>query len=364
MKRLSVSIDATPLLGNRTGIGTYVAHLLDGLADDSSLHIRAAAFSVRQRSGLGDLPVGVRPVRRPVPARLLNKLWLRGDFPHAELVMGRASVVHGTNYVLPPPRRAAAVVNVHDLSFLRYPELVNAASLAYRELVPRAVAHADAVLALTQAAADEIAEAYGVDEAKLHVAHLGIDPAWFDAPARPPSAPNSYFLAVGTVEPRKGLDVLLRAYRSLLDAGEDVPPLVLAGQSGWGPALVRSQIPSDRLIETGFVDQQALIGWVAHATALIFPSRYEGFGLPPLEALAAGTAVVASDLPALREVLGSHASFVPTDDADALAAAVLQTLTTPPDEDAREAGRAHARTFTWSATAAKTASVYHQIAAG
>ncbi len=252
--------------------------------------------------------------------------------------MGRARVVHGTNYVLPPPRRAASVVNVHDLSFVRYPELVSTASLAYRDLVPRAVARADAVLALTRAAADEIAEAYGVEDSKLHVAHLGIDRGWFAPAQRPASAPSSYFLAVGTVEPRKGLDVLLKAYRSLLDAGEDVPPLVLAGQSGWGPELQRAQIPPDLLIETGFVDQESLISWVANATALVFPSRYEGFGLPPLEALAAGTPVVASDLPALREVLGSHASFVPPDDVDALREALLQTLATPPDEDARNAG--------------------------
>jgi glycosyltransferase involved in cell wall biosynthesis len=322
---LTVALDATPLLGVRTGIGRYVEHLVAELAEMDGLRLRVAAFSVRGRSTLRALPPGVRPVHRPAPARLLHRAWLHTDRPAAEWLTGRVDVVHGTNFVLPPPRSAAGVVTVHDLAFLHYPQWVDDASRRYRELVPRAIARAAAVLTPTRAIAGELADAYGVADRKLRVTPLGVDPTWFGAtPARPAGMPAEYLLAVGTREPRKGLSVLLDAYRTLLADLPDVPPLVLAGPPGWGPQLDTASL-HDRVILPGYVDAPTLRALVAGAAVLAFPSRYEGFGLPPLEALAAGTPVVASDLPVLREVLGSHARLAAPGDAAALAAALRRT---------------------------------------
>ena len=362
-RSLRIGIDATPLLGHRTGIGIYVENLLRELAVTDDLALAAGAFSVRRRNALHSLPSGVRVVHRPVPARLLHRAWLRGDVPSAEAVLGRQDVVHGTNYVLPPPRRAAGVVNVHDLSFVYYPELVNAASLSYRELVPRALSRAAAVLLLTQAMADEVAAEYAVPADRLHVTHLGVDSSWLAAAGspRPAGYPVDYLLAVGTLEPRKGLDVLLRAYRTLLADDAELPPLVLVGPSGWGPALDHSGLPRDRVILPGYADPATVKALVANARVLAYPSRYEGFGLPPLEALAAGTPVVASDLAAIREVLGPHACLVPPDDPDALAGALAAVLAAPPPAAARDAAREHARQFTWAETAARTARVYRLV---
>lgn len=356
--RLTVGIDATPLLGLRTGIGRYVEHLVDELGRrPDEVSVRAAAFSVRGRHALQDLPPDVRVVHRPVPARLLHRAWLRGDRPRAELVMGRADVVHGTNFVLPPPRRAAGVVTVHDLAFLHYAELVDAASLAYRELVPRAVRAAAVVLTPTQAVADEVCGAYRIPPERVRATPLGVDESWFDAPAQLPAGlPKQYLLAVGTLEPRKGLDVLLAAYRELPEA----PPLVLVGPPGWGPALDTAGL-RDRVILPGYVDGATLRALVAGAELLAFPSRYEGFGLPPLEALAAGTAVVASDITAVREVVGDPgriARLVPPGDPAALAGALREALAHPPTPQDRDAGRRHAATFTWSACAHATLAAY------
>lgn len=359
---MRVAVDATPLLGVRTGIGGYVEHLVTELAGLPGIRIRAAAFSVRGRSALRALPPAVRAVHRPVPARLLHRAWLRGDRPPAEWLTGRVDVVHGTNFVLPPPRRAAGVVTVHDLAFLRFPELVDHASLRYRELVPRAVRRAAVVLAPTRAVAAELAEAYGVADERLRVTPLGVDATWLDAaPTRPAGMPTEYVLAVGTLEPRKGLSVLLAAYRALLADVPDVPPLVLVGPPGWGPQLDTSGL-RDRVILPGYVDAATLRGLVAGAATLAFPSRYEGFGLPPLEALAAGTPVVASDLPVLREVLGSHARFATPGDADALAAGLRDTLENPPSAQCRAAGREHAATFTWRRCAETTLAAYRAAA--
>lgn len=357
-RRLTIALDGTPLLGVRTGIGRYVEHLVAELAGLDGVRVRVAAFSVRDRASLRTLPAAVHVVHRPAPARLLHRAWLRGDRPAAEWLTGRVDIVHGTNFVLPPPRRAAGVVTVHDLAFLHYPELVAEASLRYRELVPRAVRHAAAVLTPTRAVAAELVEAYGVAEDRLRVTPLGVDPSWYTArPARPAGMPAEYLLAVGTREPRKGLDVLLAGYRTLLADVPDAPPLVLAGPPGWGPQLDTERL-RDRVIQPGYVAAATLRGLVAGAAVLAFPSRYEGFGLPPLEALAAGTPVVAADLPVLREVLGSHARFAAPGDADALAAALRDTLEHPPSAECRAAGRDHAATFTWQRCAETTLAAY------
>jgi glycosyltransferase involved in cell wall biosynthesis len=359
--RIRVSFDATPLLGRRTGIGVYVENLLAMLAEHEDLAIRAAAFSVRRRAALRALPPGVAVARRPVPARLLQRAWLRADVPPAEWVMGRCDVVHGTNFVLPPPRKAAGVVTVHDLSFLHYPKLVDAASLAYRDLVPRATERAAAVLTHTHAMAEEIADAYPVAADRLVVTPPGVDAAWFTPPGRPPGLPAEYLIAVGTLEPRKGLDVFLSAYRQLL-AETAMPPIVLVGAAGWGPALDTAGIPAEQVILPGYVDQTQLRALVAGALALVYPTRYEGFGLPPLEALAAGTPVLASNIPAVREAVGGHARLVPSGDVPALAAAIAAVLAAPPTPAQAAAARAHAAGFTWRRCAELTADAYRRVA--
>lgn len=362
---LSVGIDVTPLAGARTGIGRYVEQLLAELARHADLDLRAAAFTLRGRQVLGELPQGVRPVRRPVPARLLHRGWLRGGFPPAEWVLGRTRVVHGTNFVLPPPRHAAGVVTVHDLSFLRFPELVSQASLDYRILVPAATRRAALVLTPTEAIAAEVRETYRLAEDRVRATPLGVAPEWFAAtPADDVARP--YLLAVGTLEPRKGLDTLLKAYRRLLTERDDLPPLMLVGPSGWGPELERTGLGPDRLILPGYLDTERLRRLVAGAELLAFPSRYEGFGLPPLEALAAGTPVVTTEVPAITEVVGAATGMVhtvPVDDVDALAAAVSDRLDRPPTDAERAAGREHARGFTWARCADLTAQAYRDAAA-
>ena len=359
MRPIRVAVDATPLLGARTGIGQYVAHLLRELALDPTAQVRAAAFSLRGRSGLRDLPVGVSIVHRALPARLLHQAWRRWDWPSAESVVGRVDVMHGTNFTLPPPRRGAGVVTVHDLAFVRYPDLVSAASLEYRELVPRALTRAAAVLTPTQAVAAELVDTYSISPDRVHVTPLGVDDAWFSATAaRSSGLPEQYLLAVGTQEPRKGLDVLLSAYRLLLADRIDVPRLVIAGGTGWGPMLGTARLTADQVITLGYVARSTLRGLVAGASLLAFPSLYEGFGLPPLEAMAAGTPVVASDVPAVREVVGSHARLVPPRDPAALAGALQDVLAHPPSPDQRAAARERAASFTWRRCRETTMAAY------
>jgi glycosyltransferase involved in cell wall biosynthesis len=377
---LRVGLDATPLLGARTGIGRYVAQLLAALAgrhpgagaDRPLAELRATAFTWRGQADLaGAVPPGVTVAGRRAPARALQALWARAERPRVELLAGRGlDAFHGTNFVLPPLRRAGGVLTVHDLAYLHLPGTVSAASLRYRELVPRSVRRAAVVVTPSQATADAVSEAYGVPADRLAVTPLGVAPEWFAA-APPGKAwladhglPSEYLLAVGTLEPRKGLDVLLAAYRRLLAAEPDTPPLVLVGAAGWGAQPDLAALPPDRVVLPGYLADPDLVRVVAGARLLAFPSRYEGFGLPPLEAMAAGVPVVASDLAPVREATAGLARLVPPGDADALAAALATELGTVPDPHHQAAARAHAATQTWQRCADLTVAAYQHAALG
>ncbi|MEX5634644.1 glycosyltransferase family 4 protein [Parafrankia sp. FMc2] len=375
---MRVVLDGTPLLGQRTGVGRYTAALLAGLAalGDPKLDLAATAFTWRGGGGLAQaLPPGVEPAVRRVPARLLQDAWTRSEHPPAEWFTGPADIVHGTNFVLGPLASARGVVTVHDLSYLRTPDTVSAASARYATLVPRGLRRAAAVLTPSQAVADEVIAAYRLDPALVTPTPLGVDAAWFDATAptrgwlAARGLPERYLVFVGSAEPRKNLPVLLEALRRLRAADPDTPPLALVGPPGWGPALDTAGLPTGAVVTLGYLDEAELRTIVAGAAALCFPSRYEGFGLPPLEALAAGTRVVAADIPAVREVVGCAPGVrlvTPgraDDFADDLAAALAALLAEPAGVSATAQGRDHARAFTWARTAELTAAVYRRVAA-
>ena len=366
--RLSVALDATPLLGARTGIGRYVQHLVAALARSAELRsVTAAAFTWHRREGLRDsVPAAVRIAGRRAPARGLQALWSRSDWPPAEWLTGAVDVVHGTNFVLPPVHRATGVVTVHDLAYLHSPGVVSAASLRYRDLVPRGLRRAAMTLTPSQAVADELIEAYGLSPDKVTVTPLGVDPAWSVTDKPTPAwlsalgMPTDYIVAVGTREPRKGLDVLLAAYADLLAAEPAAPKLVVIGPAGWGPELQIASLPPDRVVVPGYLPEDTLRRVVAGARLLAYPSRYEGFGLPPLEAMAASVPVVASDLAAVREATGGLVRLVPPGQVDALTEALLAELTTPTPVDQLIAARDHALDHTWTRCADLTIAAYYR----
>jgi glycosyltransferase involved in cell wall biosynthesis len=391
-----VGLDATPLLGPRTGVGRYVAGLagaLATLAGPEPEELALIPFTWRGTAGLpAAAPSGprVRLGRRRAPARLLQAAWSRLAWPPVEWLSGPVDVFHATNFTAPPTSGAATVVTIHDLTYLRYPEMVTDASARYRDLVPRALRRGALVVTPTTAVATEVAQEYGLSEDRLVVTPLGVDATWRQATPPDPAwlathgLPERYLLFVGNREPRKNLPTLLTAYRELLSSrvvgvetgptvregsgrtteATTVPPLVLVGPPGWGDALDTAGLPADAVRAPGYLPEPDLARVVAGAAALVLPSWYEGFGLPALEALACGTPVVASDLPAHREVLGDQALLFPPGDPDALAGALARVLGDPGGEPAKAARRTRAAGFTWENCATATLAAYHRALEG
>lgn len=367
------TLDATPLLGRRTGIGRYVHHLLAALPgaaerQDLDLQIQVMTWSARRRN-VPDLPARVHQVGPRVPARALRSAWVRGDHPSSEVLGVRGDLWHGTNFVVPPSRRARPILTVHDLSFL---DQANAApqSLAYARLVPRALRRGAHVLTPTHAVAEAVRSEYSLPADRVTVTPLGVGSEWFaepdplsgEAPAglRATLGTSDYVIFVGSLEPRKNLSTLVRAHQALRRDDPSAPDLVLAGPAGSRP-LPPDLATVPGLHRTGWVSDEQLRALVARSRALVLPSTDEGFGLPVLEALASGRPVVTSDIPALREVAGPHGDSASPFDVDGLADALSRALNRLDDAEARSARSEWARRWTWQSCADATVGAYHHV---
>jgi glycosyltransferase involved in cell wall biosynthesis len=358
-----VAVDATPLLGVRTGVGESVSGFINAVATDPHLDVIGFALSATGGGALrGRLPAGVSPGRRiPIPASALLRTWTRVDHPAVEWWTGPVDVVHGTNFVVPPSRQAARLVTVHDLTPLRFPELCHPTSLRYPGLIRRAVDEGASIHTVSQATADDVMDHFGVGVDRVHVIHNGLTP--LERPRRCNDAEPPYILAIGTVEPRKGFPDLVAAFDRIADAIPDVH-LKIAGPPGWGEdalaGALRVARHAGRIHRIGWTDDRSSL--IACARLLAYPSLYEGFGLPPLEAMSLGVPVVATTAGAIPEVVGDAGVLVAPHDVPALSEALLLvSQDTATREALITAGIRRAGRFSWEAAGQQLALLYRSL---
>lgn len=367
---LRVAVDATPMLGARTGVGFFTAGVVEALAARPDVAVAGYALSWRAwRSLAAALPSNVRPIRRSMPPQPLRTCWLRWDRPPAEWWTGRVEVVHGTNFVVPPAKRAATVTTVHDLTALRFPELCSGDPLFYPQLLRRSIARGTWVHTVSSFVAGEVVDLLGADPERVAVVPEAVPRVAEASPedGRRLAGADRYVLSLSTVEPRKDHLSLVRAFDRLAGRHRDLR-LVIAGMEAWGSdrldRAVAASRHADRIERLGYVDDRRRAALLRGASLLAFPSKYEGFGLPPLEAMVAGVPVVATRAGSLPEVLGDAALLVPVGDDAALAEAMDAVLDGNGLRDTMvAAGRRNVRRYSWERTAEGLVGLYRRARA-
>lgn len=383
MKPIKLALNAGSLLLPHTGIASYTRNLAAALRESGEVE-PCFFYGLGWSTEIRDAGVpGVNRIREtllkllPRPRGLMARLGVQRRCFAKGVRQYSFDIYHEPGF-LPFPFPGPTVISVHDLSPLRHPETHPADRVrTIKEQLPRAVTGATAIVVDSEFVKREVIEMFRADPARVHAIHLGVSPDYRPRPgieasvclARYGLAFGEYALAVGTLEPRKNLVQAIDAHSGLPEAARKRTPLVIAGLKGWLTrdldARIRSAEEKGEVRWLGYVPAEHLPLLYAGARLFVYPSFYEGFGLPVLEAMASGVPVITSNQASLPEVAGNAAIMIDPHDREALRDSMLRLI-----EDEREAqrlaalGLAQAARFTWRACAEKTLAVYRRAMGG
>ncbi|HXK10453.1 MAG TPA: glycosyltransferase family 1 protein [Vicinamibacteria bacterium] len=367
---MDFGLDVRPSLSRPTGVGTYVlglARRLPPLAPEDRFHFFSA--SLKERYPQRDWAPNVHVVDRRLPVHGLNFAWNRLAWPPLDRLVGsNLDLVHSPTPLLVPCRRGKRLVTIHDLFFLKHPDLVEGETRRdFVTLVRDHVRRADGVICVSEYTASEARRLLDLPEEKIAVTPHGVDPIYREAAAedrveetlRRLRLPRGGILYVGSSEKRKNLVTLVMAYLTLARRRR-IPPLVLAGPgSDWAQGGDRV---GPQIVATGYLDKPDVRCLMAASSMLVLPSLEEGFGLPVVEAMAAGLPVVCSEGSALAEVAGDAACLVDPHDVNGLARTAERLLDDQGlASEMRRRGLDRSRRFDWQDTASRTLAFYRKV---
>ncbi len=367
---MRVGIDFTAASRERAGIGRYARELIRALArhDHSNAYALFVPRDAQDELTNYSWPSNFSIKRGPLNERLFAAMWHRARVPlPIETFTGAVDVFYSPDFLLPPTRAKRTVVTVHDLSYVRLPECFPTPLLKYlNAAVPRALVHANLILADAESTRRDLNEVYGVPLDKIRVLYSGVDPRFRPevsgdsrSRVRELTGGKPYLLSVSTIQPRKNYARLIQAFARLISNPRlfiSNLQLVIAGGKGWMYEEVFETAQrlgiADRVLFPDFFLDDDLPALYAHATLFVYPSLYEGFGLPIAEAMACGTPVVTSNASSLPEVAGDAALYFDPHNVDEMADAVHRALIDDSlRADLRAKGLAQAKKFSWDKAA-------------
>jgi glycosyltransferase involved in cell wall biosynthesis len=366
-----IGFDGTPLLGRKTGVGWYTHELIDAialLAPQDDMVVFPISWRTARYLNL-DPPhrpnVGVE--RKLAPARPLWAMWDRVPFPPVEWLVD-CDVFHATNFIAPPSRKVPVVVTVHDIGFVHHPADVSPGVRRMARLLPQILSRAAAIVTVSEFTRDELLEWQPHLADRITVIPNGSHHRAKALESASPAAVGApYALMLGTLEPRKNLPLALDALSILRRRGVDLRLVLAGGRSTLIdlPAMLAERgLGSPEVICTGYIDDARVASLLTGARMLVFPSLYEGFGMPLLEAMQVGVPVVAARAGATPETVGDAGLLVDPTDAEGFADAMAQLVF---DDELRttliKKGRAREAEFTWERAAAACLRLYRQVAA-
>lgn len=384
---MKILFDATPLQPNPSGVGFYVTQLLLALSqlqspEDFQLDV---AYQPSLKNWilrrpyrpklLSDWP---RVHQLPLPVRVVNLLATLPHNPFLERLersWERPDIIHGTSYAVYPSRYSKRVITIYDLTFLKFPQYATAVVKTFRQRVAQCLQWTDLILAISESTKQDLIEAFHLNPEKIWVTPLASRYTPLDiAPDRlailektvPYVFTRPYILFVSTLEPRKNITTLIAAFNLLKERHHLEHQLILIGQKGWNyeaifNALQASPWQQD-IHHLDYLSSEQVAMFYARTSAFVYPSHYEGFGLPPLEAMTLGAPVVVSNTSSLPEVVGEAAMKVDPQSTEALAEAIFTILS---DDNLRQTlikrGYEQAAQFSWQRTAYDTLSAYRWL---
>jgi glycosyltransferase involved in cell wall biosynthesis len=375
---LRLAVNAVPLRSSLTGVGQYIRHLMAAIETRGDTDVRYFyGTHWHRRATVSPIPMedaAKRVIKNTIPFSYMAMRLAQRPVFAAGVRLFHPHVYHEPNYVA-FPFRGPTVITIHDLSFVHYPGMHPRDRLAYLErYLPKALSEAAHVTTDSQEVRREVIAHFGLDPARATAIHLGVDGAYKprdegqcrEVLARYGLRYGDYLLSVGTLEPRKNLTTVIQAFAALPERLRGNMPLVIAGRRGWLSGDVEGMIQRGEragwLRFLGFVPQTDLPMVYAGARLFVYPSRYEGFGLPVVEAMASGAPVITSSVSCLPEIAGDAAELVHPDDGDGLAATLARLL----EDDVRRTelrslGLNRAKRFSWQRCAEETVAVYRGV---
>lgn len=377
--QINIGIDARPLqTSNRTGIPNYVTCLIKGLLniDKSNLYrLFYNSFKDTTHHTMDLQQTNVENKIFRVPNKILTEFWDIFNFPPIESFLPQIDVFHATHFLAPPVKNSKLVVTVHDLTFVRFPEYFTKEQGArFTKRVRKSCDIADLIISDSWSTKKDIVDFFNVSPEKITVIPLAAQEHFVQNERFNSSTildkyniSKGYFLFVGTIEPRKNLLRLIQAYNRLPKDIKKDYILILAGGKGWLNKEIYAEAERLGFLDNyvrflGYVPDEDLPALLTNATAFVYPSLYEGFGLPPLEAMASGAPVISSNISSIPEVVGDAGILIDPFSVEEISDAMLQVvLNKDLSTMMREKGLIRASQFSWNKTATETLDVYKRV---
>lgn len=373
---LKIAVDATPIREKPSGIGIYTLNLINSLAQQEEIQLSIAYQPSVKKWLRGDLsfsnPFNLQPNPYiiPIPVTISNFLGKIPNpvLPYLEKKLNVPDIVHGTDHYVYPCRNSQKIMTIHDLTFIKYPNYTNSITKTYSNRIKQCLKWTDLVITFSQSTKKDIVEYLRVKPERIYVTPQAsrYSSEYLFHKTNKYDFSKPYILFVSTIEPRKNIKTLVDAFNILKQKHKLEHQLVLIGQKGWNCKPILAAIENspwqNQIHQLGYLSDREVALFYTKADVFVYPSYYEGFGLPVLEAMTLGAPVVTSNTSSLPEVAGDAALLIDPHDPTQLADAILRVISDPQlRQELIQKGKERAKLFSWERTAKETIKAYKYL---